>query len=356
MNVNNSDCPVTATTQEHRLIAKSNMKYQPNMVMYTIQTDVSNGVTTYHYYTYYKDTGQVEHTEAPIGTKVYYTYDAQGRTTQVRRENSDASQRYDTDYTFNTTGELTQVDFPDGGQQKYTYDEIGRRRQTEVLYATSPSSAYITTSVEFNKNGAAKKYWDGRGNDSSTTFGLRGQTLTTTDPLSRETSVTYDKNLRTTKVDAPDSKQSRTYYDAGSRSLPASDITSGTLAPQSGRVTSRRDYLIADSTYVSVSFDYDNNSQVTVTTDQNSNQWTKTYDAMVRHRTTVTPTVSSTYYTKGAKARRFRSCRKHLFSADGNGNVVKVTDFNSHDTEYVYNQLNQRARIRYKGAGGGGSV
>src|SRR3990172_10372203 len=139
----------------------------------------------------------------------------------------------DTDYTFNATGELTQVDMRDGGQQKYTYDEIGRRRQTEALYTTSPSSAYITTSVEFNKNGAAKKYWDGRGNSSSTTFGLRGQTLTTNDPLSRETSVTYDKNLRTTKVDAPDSKQSRTYYD------------------EAGRVTSRRDYLVADSTYVS---------------------------------------------------------------------------------------------------------
>src|SRR3990172_433898 len=267
----------------------------------------------------------------------------------------------DTDYTFNATGELTQVDMPDGGQQKYTYDEIGRRRQTEALYTTSPSSAYITTSVEFNKNGAAKKYWDGRGNDSSTTFGLRGQTLTTTDPLSRETSVTYDKNLRTTKVDAPDSKQSRTYYYTGSRSLPASDITSGTLVPQSGRVTSRRDYLVADTTYVSVAFDYDNNSQVITTTDQNSNEWTKTYDAMGRHRATVTPTVSSTYYTNGAKARRFRSCRKHLFSADGNGNVVKVTDFNSHNTEYVKVPDASRLRISRAGrscslgAGGGGS-
>jgi hypothetical protein len=26
------------------------------------------------------------------------------------------------------------------------------------------------------------------------------------------------------------------------------------------------------------------------------------------------------------------------------------------DTEYTYNQLNQRTRIRYKGAGGGGDV
>jgi YD repeat-containing protein len=285
--------------------------------MHANLTVVSNGVSQYNYSTYYKDTGQVDYTTHPLGSKVIYTYDAQGRTTQVRRENSDASQRYDTDYTFNATGELTQVDFPDGGQQKYTYDEIGRRRQTDALYTTSPSSAYITTSVEFNKNGAAKKYWDGRGNDSSTTFGLRGQTLTTTDPLSRETSVTYDKDLRTTKVDAPDSKQSRTYYDTCSRSVPASDITSGTLVPQSGRVTSRRDYLIADSTYVSVAYTYDHNSQVTVTTDQNSNEWTKTYDGMGRHRTTVTPTVSST-----SECPRLRIGAPQWY--DGNGNVAEV--------------------------------
>lgn len=40
---------------------------------------------------------------------------------------------------------------------------------------------------------------------------------------------------------------------------------------------------------------------------------------------------------------------------DGNGNIVKVTDFKSQNTEYTYNARGQRTRIRYKGMGSGGS-
>jgi YD repeat-containing protein len=157
------------------------------------------------------------------------------------------------------------------------------------------------------------------------------------------------KAILTAQVDAPDSKQSRTYYDTGSRSLPASDITSGTLVPQSGRVTSRRDYLVADTTYVSVAFDYDNNSQVTVTTDQNTNEWTKTYDAMGRHRTTVTPTVSSTSECPRLRIGAPQWC-------DGNGNAAKdqaqewACYMFSYDTEYV--MVPEAFQVRISQAGG----
>ncbi len=63
---------------------------------------------------------------------------------------------------------------------------------------------------------------------------------------------------------------------------------------------------------------------------------------MGRNVMTVTPTVSSTNYT-------------NTKFYDGNGNIVKVTDFKSQNTEYTYNARGQRTRIRYKGMGSGGS-
>ena len=116
-------------------------------------------------------------------------------------------------------------------------------------------------------------------------------------------------------------------------------------------MTSRRDYLIADSTEVAepfqvrisragrschhaVAYTYDGNSQVTVTTDQNSNDWTKTYDAMGRHRTTVTPTVSSTSECPRLRIGAPQWC-------DGNGNAAKdqAHEWACHrfscDTEYA---------------------
>jgi YD repeat-containing protein len=63
---------------------------------------------------------------------------------------------------------------------------------------------------------------------------------------------------------------------------------------------------------------------------------------MGRNLTVVTPTVGINSYTN----------TKYY---DGVGNIVKVTDLKSQNTEYTYNARNQRTRIRYKGMGSGGT-
>ncbi len=281
---------------------------------------------TYDFQTFYLDRGLVEKTVHPLGAQTLYEYDAAGRTTRVRRENSGQTVTYDTDYTFDDAGQTVQIDFPEGGRQRFVYDEIGRRRITEMLYETSPSDAYIETKAEFTLNGQVSKSYDGRGNASEFEYGLRGELKTSTDPLSRTTTTTYDKNMRTTQVDMPDSRRTAYVYD------------------QAGRTTHVRNYTDTSGggSYVTTAYAYNNNSQITTTTDQNGGQWPKTFDAMGRNVTTVTPTVSSTNYTN----------TKYY---DGNGNIVKVTDFKSQNTEYTYNARGQRTRIRYKGMGSGGS-
>ena len=98
------------------------------------------------------------------------------------------------------------------------------------------------------------------------------------------------------------------------------------------KVTNKVDAQSAND--IVVEYGYDKNGARTSEKDPLTREWTREYDAMGRNTKITAPTVTG--QQSGKTVERW---------FDGNGNVVKVTDFKSVTTNYVYNARNQRSSM-----------
>ena len=127
--------------------------------------------------------------------KFQYTYDADGRRTQV--ESSEGMEIY----TYDLAGQLTDVTYPDGSTESFTYDAIGNR-------VTANGETYTVNELnQVLSAGDATFTYDDNGNMSSRT------------DASGTTRYEYDANSRLIRIVSPDGKEWSCQYDAlGNRS------------------------------------------------------------------------------------------------------------------------------------------
>ena len=267
---------------------------------------------TYTTSTRYTERGFVDYTLGTTGAYTRYTYDAAGRRTKVRLDH-DSGTLDDTDYTYDDNGNVTQIDYPDGGQTKYYYDELNRRYKQEAL-RTSPST-YITTEYGYSKTNKVTLIKHPTGQDTTYTYTDLDQVDTVVAPGSFSTAYTYDLQNRTVSVTDPDGLVTEYEYNKNSWTTKVTNKVDGTPANN-----------------IVVEYGYDDNGARTTETDPLSNAWTREYDAMGR-------------CTKITEPGAANPAKTVLRCFDGNGNVVKVTDFKAAVTNYVYNALNQRTSM-----------
>jgi YD repeat-containing protein len=269
---------------------------------------------TYTTSTRYTNRGFVDHTIATTGAYTRYTYDAAGRRTRVRLDH-DSGTLDDTDYTYDDNGNVTQIDYPDGGQTKYTYDELNRRIKQEAL-RTSPST-YITTEYAYSKTNKVTLIKLPTGQNTTYTYTDLDLVDTVTAPGSFATAYTYDLQNRTVSVTDPDGLITEYGYNTNGWTTTVTNKVDGTPAND-----------------IVVEYGYDDNGARTSETDPLGNQYDREYDAMGRNTKITAPLVTGQI-----------SRKEDLRYFDGNGNVVKVTDFKAAVTNYVYNALNQRSSM-----------
>ncbi|UNM08208.1 MAG: RHS repeat protein [Planctomycetales bacterium] len=257
--------------------------------------------------TKYDERGLKAQVTMPAGAVYKYTYDAMQRMTLQRVTANSID--IDTDYTYDANGNTTQVDYPDGGVTKNTYDALNRTTKSEVLLS---GMDYLATEMEYDDNNRVTTRTAPGGYDTVYTYDNLGNVTTITDPNSDDTDFTYDADNRILTKSPPNGLVETTTYDWKTRGV--------------ATVTNKMSASSGDD--ITTTYTRDDNGQVTGTEDGRGNDWTKTYDAMGRNLTLVTPNPGSGSYT-------------WTKTYDGNNNIIKTNDFKSTDHYYAFDGLNR---------------
>ena len=119
-----------------------------------------------------------------------YTYDAEGRRTQV--ESSEGVESY----TYDLAGQLTAVTYPDGTTESFQYDAVGNRVSANgEAYTVNELNQYLTA-------GNAMFTYDDNGNMTSRT------------EANGTTTYEYDANSRLVRIIRPDGNEWSCQYDS----------------------------------------------------------------------------------------------------------------------------------------------
>ncbi|MBV9216831.1 MAG: RHS repeat protein, partial [Acidobacteria bacterium] len=193
-----------------------------------------------------------------------------------------------------------------------------------------------TNSFEYNSYGDLTKITDGMGKERTFTYDTVGRMLTTTEHLdtntARTTTYTYDDGDRVTKVTLPDSTEWHFAYDENDNLTSVTDPLTHTTAyeyDEMDRLKSITDAL----------------SHTTTRSDESDgNTWTIT-DAEGRvvniKRDEYDRVIETSVQNGGGTYART------LYEYDGEGNLIKVTDANSHTTKYEYDALSRLSKTTY---------
>jgi len=296
----------------------------------------------------------------PRGNSTLYSYDGRGNLTSVRRRpiggNADgrddivSSFSYDpayptldlvkeqTDAAGWTTaytrtgpaGEATAINRPSLGAFAYTYDQFG-----QTLTQTDPHGTL--TKYEYDGNGyPTKAIRDFGGLNATTAFEVDswGNVTKITDPLSHETSLTYNERDQIVSVDPPEVPLTTYTYNANGLLAQVSRPEGDTTA----YVYDELDNVKETTTDLGTTkLERDTNENITKVTDGNGKSTNYAYDAFDR-RTSETNALG---YTTG-------------YAYDDNGNLSRLTDANNNATDYQYNGFDQRAKTTYPSPDGAG--
>jgi RHS repeat-associated protein len=256
-----------------------------------------NGVVAVKTYSYNDAQNAVKVTDED-GHVVQEAFDGLGRTTSVTTYNG--TNPYSTEsYTYNWQNQVATDQTPAGNTYSYAYDYLGRPTQT-----TNPDNSFSTTS-----------------------YNVVTDSSTATDENGHKTVTFYDRDGRTTQVDAfysPTQSYNTTYsYDGVGNLLSVTDGNSNPTYYSYDDLNRQTSVQYADGSSQSTTYDSDGNVQST--TDAKGNKITYSYDSLNRLTTISFP--NSTQYA---------------YSYDQDNNLLKMTypdpasSTKTDSTAYVY--------------------
>jgi RHS repeat-associated protein len=267
-----------------------------------------------------------------LGNVTNYTYDAADRLATVMDARGNV-----TKYEYNERGLLTKMTNADNSLQTYTYDAFGNR---------------LTTTNELSKT------W-------TTSYDEFKRPKTIKDPLNRTTTYSYDlpgavcgcshsKNTPT-KITLPSGKMVTMTYDVEWRKL---SETNGASSAD-----------VATTTY-----QYDLKGNLVKTVDGRGKQWTMTYDARDRKKTSADPVGNITTWTYDCESnitsvkRPDNGTTSYVYdnmnrltqttdpkaqitkmTYDADGNMTKLTDPKNNDYNFEYDCLDRKTKMIYPG-------
>ncbi|TCP66496.1 DNRLRE domain-containing protein [Baia soyae] len=268
--------------------------------------------------------------EEPNGAVTTWTYNEHKQPlTKMDAENnalSDASARKSTRYEYQMgmdgrVSELVKEISPEGREIRYTYDANGNMLTKQngfgfgttyeygdggLVKSTTNANGHTTFMSDYDPNGLAKEIKDAKGNVTYFTYGPRGETLTSTNPKGKRTTMTYDiyERLHTTKL--PKDLEKDQYIT----------IT----APE-----------------------YDQNGNIIKETAPNGAETYFDYDAMDRMIEAKLPSDSDTK-TPRVKKFQYNNVGKLIKETDPNGSLTKDDD-KDYTTTYEYDDFNQLTTV-----------
>ena len=296
----------------------------------TSVTDVAGGTWAFAYDTAHLMTAMTD----PRGSKVTNVYDATGRVTSqtdpVGRTTTFAYSDSGTTIT-DPKGNVTVQDYTQGQLVQLTKG-AGSSSAATWRFTYDPATLGMTKLTDPNGHATTYIYEGGSYNPTSST-----------DPLGRTTSITYNTFEEPLTVADPAGTTTSYAYDGIGNLLSVSRPLSGTGATQTtsfayndsahpGDVSA-----LTDPDGKSWQFAYDGNGDLTASTDPLSNTTSYTYDSIGRRTSLVSPRGNA----NGADPAKFTTA----YAYDAFGDLTKVTDPLGHATSFAYDPNRNRTSL-----------
>jgi RHS repeat-associated protein len=325
----------------------------------------------------YGELGRLESTTDPMGVTTTYTYDVEGRVTEVIDEDGEKTiTDYDdfgrptvvtdplgetTTTTYGSDGRVASVEDREGHDTTFTYDDAGRPHTTtdarsgvtERQYtpagrlASETDATGRTTSYHHDSAGRQTEVELPSGATTTTTYDEDGRIETVTSPEGRLTSYTYDDLGRVETVADPRTGTTTTTYWPTGEVKTRTDATGGEVAYSydgGGRVVTVTDPLTRVTTY-----DYDSRGNRTMRTDAKSGEREWHWNLADQIVETVDPLDRSTTYTYDDLGRldvkTDGAARTETYGYDEAGQVTSVTYASGTPTTFEYDGEGRRTKM-----------
>ncbi|HVU83752.1 MAG TPA: RHS repeat-associated core domain-containing protein, partial [Puia sp.] len=267
-----------------------------------------------------------------------YSYDAQGRLTEVRAPGGIIK----TDYEYDLVGnEITQIDAK-GNVTRYTYDKMNRRKTRTLpggqqeIYESYDETGNLTHKTTFNGQGVGYTYHSLTDRLVSESFAEGGISFTydgflrrhSMNDVSGTTSYNYDERNRLIRKTAPQGVLDYTYDPHGNLASTTSGNTNGAAVTYQYDALNRLSKVIDQhrSQALTTTYGYDPIGNLNSVTKPNGEAVTYQYDTLNRLTDMTakvgTNTIANYHYTLGAA-----------------GNRTNVSELNGRNVQYTYDDL-----------------
>ena len=312
--------------------------------------------------------GRLTRLESTWGNSLAFSYNAQGRISQVTEEDGQTS-----NYEYDATGQyLLSVTTPEG-TTRYTYYDasaaVGSQQAIKsVTFSDNSTLAFAydsqgrVTQESWNNGARITNYqYDATGGVTVTDaigsqsqmlfneFGLMGRLE---DPLDRLTRFQYDSNGNLTSLIAPDNTASVFTYDQKGNVL-TSRNTLGQQVKFAYEPTFNQLTSVQDQKGNPLSYSYDNKGNLTGITYADGSQETFSRDAFGNVSLSTNrrgQPIEYTYNSRGLLTRKqYTDGTFAAFTYDGRGNLLSAIDADS-SVSYSYDNADRLTKVTY-GAG-----
>jgi RHS repeat-associated protein len=289
--------------------------------------------------------GRIIRVTDPVGRATTYTYDATNEhlVTVTTFDSRMTTYTYSLGAGAASDHALASIASPGGTHDFFTYDAQGRLKETrrdggsqDIVYTYGPAGTVATT--------------DAMGGTTTYSIDHRGLVVKVDDPLHRDTLLSYDENLNLTQVTDPGGQFYHYRYDAGmliGSTDPLGHTNSFTYAGPFGRQAS-----VTDANGNLTQYGYDANGNPISTTYADGSIERLTYDALGNPTTLTNRRDHVTQYAYDTSGRllskTFADGSQVTYHYDPRGNLTSTTDTQG-TTTLTYDANDQLMQIAYPG-------
>ncbi|HRJ57435.1 MAG TPA: carboxypeptidase regulatory-like domain-containing protein [Anaerolineales bacterium] len=338
--------------------------YEYDGTLLTSTTNALNQETTYSYTL----EGFIESVTDPLGYTTSYAYDSYGQRTSMIDSLGNTWT-----YSYDSLGRLIDTTDPLGRVNHSEYDAAGRLIRSVRNYDPSKSQNEdnlwnIVTEYEYDARGNQISVTDTLGRESRYEYDAAGRLVKSIDPAGGETANTYNEaGQLITTIDALGNVTNYT-YDAAGRLVVTTDAlgnTTSTIYNLDGTVASTSDPLGRQTSYtyddlkrvLTVTLPngaintntYDDNGNLIATTDALGNTTQYEYDALGRVIKTIDPLgrFTENFYDDAGRLVQSIDARGNAttYAYDSSGRQLSVTDALGNVTSYEYDNLGRRTAV-----------